>query len=256
MRKYPIVSSNGEVFNASNIGVNHTAVGTFIGGMASSYNKEFDNEDEVCLESGLGDIRYCKIGDIKEAYQILKEEIIAKKPHNIDDYAECVQKTVMRYFGDFSNIKNRLSFFPSEEDINGNIEIGKVSDLAHKNAAMCVERAMLAQNLLMEIGINSFFKASGVIINGKLDAHAYNLVNHDGKCYIFDVTIPTIRSDKISPLVSEIPQEVFDKLSKPNQDIGISVELDHFNPLQNKEYSVTYDAGRKEVYQVENVKVK
>lgn len=249
MRKYQITSSNGEIYTMSHIGVNHTANGLFIGGNISSYNKEFDNEDEVCLESGLDDIRYCKIGDIRETYKILKEEILSKRPHNVEDYSECVQRTINRYFGDFSKVKTRLSYYPCEDD---NKEIGKVSDLAHKNAAMCVERAMVAQNLLMEIGIKSTFKMSGVIINGNVDAHAYNIISHDGKYYIFDVTIPTIRNDRLSPLICEIPKEVYDKIIKPNQDIGISVEVSHYNPLQKKDYNIIYDAGRKDIYEKES----
>ena len=249
MRKYPIVSSNGEIYNVNHIGANHTAVGSTIGGNASSYGKAFDSLDEVCLESGMGDIRHCVIGDIKEAYIILREEIRAKQPRSILDYALCVQNTILKYFGDYSSVKKRLSFFPSDEDIEyDGKEMGKVSDLAHKNAAMCVERAMLAQNLLIEIGIKSIYKISGVIVNGKPDAHAYNLVSHDGKYYIFDATIPTINMDKISPIICEISKEVFDKLSKPNCDIGVSVSIEHFNPLQNKDYSITYDAGRDESY--------
>lgn len=249
MRKYQMTRANGELFTVSHIGVNHTATNSIIGGTASSYDKSFDELDEVSLENGIGDIAYCTIGNIKEAYIILKEEIKAKQPSNIFKYAECVQNTVLRYFGDFSKTSKRLSYFPSDEDVYYNSKkMGCVSDLAHKNAAMCVERAMLSQNLLIELGIKSIYKASGVIINGKPDVHAFNLISHGGKYYIFDATIPTVREAKISPIICEIPKEVFDKLSKPNSDIGISVETEHFNPLQNKDYSIIYDAGREDIY--------
>ncbi len=248
MKKYPLLN-NGNTFYASYIGVNHTAINTVISNHASSYDKEFDNSDYVCIESGIGEIRHCTIGDISEAYKILKNEIVTKNPQNLEEYCVCVEETVLKYFGDFTNVKDRLSYFPSEEDIElFGIKMGCISDIAHKNAAMCIERAMLSHNLLLEIGIKSIFKASGVILNGKPDAHAYNLINHDGKYYLFDATIPTVRNDQISPLICEIPKEVFDKISRPESEYGISIPVSHYNPLQSRDYEITYDAKRSETY--------
>lgn len=250
MRKYRVKRSNGEYVYMSHIGINH-AVGVSFGGLASSYNGVFDEEDNVNIESGIDDIRYCTIGDIKEAYEILKDSLINRKPKNFLEYSLCVEEAVLRYFGDYSNTKNRLSFFPDDEEvtIDGKKQ-GKVSDLAHQNAAMCVERAMLSQNLLKTLGIDSTYKASGIINNGKNEGHAYNLVAHDGKYYIFDATIPTICDNEISPIICEIPEDVYEKISNPSQDIGISVHVSHYNPLQKKDYDITYDAGRKEVYEI------
>ena len=249
MRTYPITLSNGDTINVSHIGINHTASGITISNNASTYNREFDNNDEVCIDADANSIRYCIIGDIKEAYQILRNEIFAKKPQSIYEYTLCIENTIVRCFGDFSKSKNRLFSFPTEKDvISGKKNIGKVSDLFHKNMAFGVERAMLAQNLLIETGIKSTFKASSTIVNDKLINHAYNLISQDGKFYIFDATFPSIINDKVCPLICEIPEEVYNKISNPNSDIGISVNVTHFNPLQNMEYNITYDAEREEVY--------
>lgn len=257
MGKYPIKLEDGSVFNVSHIGVNHTSLNSMIGGLASSYDGSFTDEDEVNIESEIGDYRYCVIGDVKEAYQMFKEILLKEKPQTIFEYAECIQKVILNYFGDYSNTQNRLTFFPDEDSIEYfGLEVGKVSSLAHQNAAMCIERAMLSQNLLKIINVKSFFKASGIIINGKMDAHAYNLIEFDGKYYLFDATIPTLRNDKISPIIGEIPKEVFDQISKPNSDIGISINVNHYNPLQKKDYAITYDAGRKETYSLEDTKTK
>lgn len=249
MRKYDLKVGD-ETFKVYHIGVNHSAVGTFQGGMISSYKEILDNEDEITVESGIGDIRHCIIGDIKEAYEILKDVLISQKPQSFIEHMECVQETILKCFGDYSNIADRLSYFPDDEEIdNYGMEMGKVSDLFHKNAAMCVERAMLSHNLLKSIGIDSTFKMSGFMNNGNPDAHAYNLIAHDGKYYIFDATIPTLRDDIISPIICEIPKDIYDKISNPTSSIGISVHVSHYNPLQKKDYDVTYDAGRNEVYE-------
>ena len=257
MRKYEIILENNKPFYVSHIGVNHTAVGTSIGGVASSYDKAFDNEDYVNVESGIGDIRYCTIGDISDAYKMLKDAIISKMPRDLLEYSLCVQQVVLQYFGNFSNIEERLKYFPDHEEVSyDGKKTGCLSDLIHKNAAMCIERAMLSQNLLFEIGIKSYFKASGIMLNGKPDNHAYNLIDNDGKYYIFDATIPTIVNGEICPLICEIPKKVFEELKRPEIDRGISVEVRHYNPLQQADYEIIYDAGRKEKYTIENTYTK
>ena len=115
---------------------------------------------------------------------------------------------------------------------------------------------MLSQNLLIELGIKSIYKASGTIIDGKECVHAYNLISHDGKYYIFDATIPTVDNDKLSPIICEIPEDVFDILSNPNGNIGISVEVTHLNPLINADCNITYDAGREDIYKQSKVYTK
>ena len=255
MRKYLTVDKFGEEFYMYHIGVNY-ANGTSFGGKASSYSKKFDNEDEVNIESGIGDIRYAVIGNIKEAYEILKKYLEKEKPSNIYEYSECVQKTILDYFGDYSNTNERLNFFPDVEMIEEGASIGKVSDLAHKNAAMCIERAMTSQNLLKDLGFDVTFKASGIMINGKPDAHAYNLLSYNDKYYLFDATIPTIRDDKISPIIGEIPKDIYEKIKNPSSDIGASIHVVHYNPLKDKEYDITYDSNRKDIYEVERQAVK
>lgn len=244
MKKYKIESTEG-IFYASEIGVNHTADNFHFGGIASSYDGVFDNDDLVLIESGF-DMRYCKIGDIKETFEMLKRKLQDKKPDDFFQCMSCVFAVVFDYFGDYTNIKDRLNYFPESEDVDEK-DYGKVSDLAHKNVAKCVERAMLSQNLLKTLGYNSIFKISGVVINGKNDAHAYNLIQNEDKYYIFDATIPTKDESMISPIICEISKDAFDKIKSPCIDIGISIHVVHYNPLQDKNYDIVYDAGRKEL---------
>ena len=222
-----------------------------IAGFDSSFNGQFGDDDIVGIEADIADNRYCTIGDVREAYEILKNILINNKPETIYEQAECVEEAVLAYFGDYSNTNERLDYFPDEEEVADGKKEGRVSDLAHKNAAMCVERSMLAQNLLKTLGIDTTYKMSGIFINGKNDSHAYNLISHDGKYYLFDVTIPTLKDDKICPIICEIPKDVYDKISNPASHIGESIHVCHYNPLQKKDYDIVYDAGRKELYETE-----
>lgn len=228
------------------IGAHHAVRGFYIGGVVSSYQGRFENDDVVILQSGLDDIRKTRLGNVKEAYEILKEILLERRPQTFFEKCECVMETVNRYFGDYSNVKNRLSYYPTDDEEKGD---GEVANLAHQNAGICVERSMLSQNLLKELGIDSTYKEAGFINNdGKNDAHAFNLVVNDGKYYIYDSTQPTLRNGVISPIVAEIPKEVYDEIIEPRNNNGISVRVSHYNPMTDKDYDVIYDAHWDRLY--------
>lgn len=229
------------------IGINHIA-GGMSGWIDSSFNEEFKDQ-EVLIGNGM-DITPCQIGDVTDAYKLLKEKIEKKNPNDFYELAVIILETVQDYFGDYSNIKNRMNNYHDLDELNYyHLEPGKVSSLKKDNSAMCVERAMLSQNLLKILGINSFYKASGIIKDGKIEGHAYNLVEYNEKHFVFDTAIPTLMDDKISPIVAEIPKEVFDKISSNKSDIGYSVSVSHFNPLRNTFVDITYDEGRKDIFE-------
>ncbi len=254
--KYIMYNKDGKECKASSIGANHSANGMRMGGYISSYSEMIDNQDVINIENGIGDIRIAKLGDISEAYEILKKIVDEKKPQDFFEYCECVQETVNNYFGDYSNVSSRLDYYPSEDEIENIQDRGSISDLAHKNAATCVERAVLSHNLLKLNGFDSTLKYSGMVCNErKNEVHAYNLVKNGDKCYIFDSTQPTLRGDVVSPIICEIPKEVYNEIKKPI-DGGYSVIVSHYNPLMNKDYNVIYDAGRPNIYQVVNKDVK
>ena len=250
MREYQVKVNDGSIFKAAHIGLNHCANGKTYDGVISSYNRFFDDSDVVNMVDVKGDIRHGIIGDITEAYKILREEISSREPRHPMEYIKCIEKTIMLYFGYQSNSVKRLDHFPSDNNKKGK-PIGKVSDLAHKNIAMSIERAMVAQNLLVDSSVETYFKISGVIINGKEDVHAYNIIKIDGKYYIFDATIPNISNYELNPIVCEIPEEVYLKMISPLSNIGYSVQVSHINPVNNQEYNIIYDAGREDIYQVD-----
>ena len=230
---------------AKYIGANHIH-GTWLGGIDSSFSGVFQDE-QVLIGSGL-DYTPCIIGDISDIYIMFGRNVAERQPHTFEDYAICMMKTIQDYFGDYSNIDIRMNNYPDTDYIEDGIPIGKVSDLKGKNAAMCVERAMVAQNLLRLLGINSFYKCSGILKNGNKEVHSYNLVEFDGKHYIFDATMPTLKDEEVSPLVAEIPEEVFLESVKSRTREGMSVEVSHYNPLRSEDINVVYDAGRKIKY--------
>ena len=220
--------------------------GTWFGGIDSSFGGVFQDE-QVLIGSGL-DYTPCIIGDISDIYIMFGRNVAERQPHTFEDYSVCIFKTIQEYFGDYSNISERMDNYPDTDFISDGIPIGKVSNLKGKNSAMCVERAMVAQNLLKLLGINSYYKCSGILKNGNKEVHSYNVVEVQGKYYIFDATMPTVKDEEISPIVAEISQEVFEELIQIRTREGISVEVSHFNPLRDEDINVVYDAGRNRRY--------
>jgi len=178
------------------------------------------------------------------------------KIENIDTtdiYAisDVIIETVNDYFNGYANIDQRMKYYKTR-DFEKPGE-NKISNLKGTGAAMCVERAAVTQNLLTLLGINSFFKTSGIINNNEKEVHSYNIIEHNNKYYIFDTSIPNLINGKPSPLIAEIDKEAFDLLSYPLADQGISVTVSHYNPYTNKNITITYDAARDKQIEVSSI---
>lgn len=233
------------------IGCNYSN-GIYYGGCLSSFNGTFTNE-EVMIENGIGDIVTAKIGDITDAYEILKRKIMENNKNNFYDICHLIYVTIDEYFNGIENISKRIEYY-TPEDEEGH-ENNKISNLKGSGAAMCVERSMLAQNLLKSLNINSYYKCSGIIKNESKEIHSYNLIEYNNNYYIFDSSIPTIKNGVITPLITNIPKEVFNKIISPEQSIGYSIKVSHYNPLRDTDVTITYDSGRKDLYEIDNSKI-
>ena len=160
------------------IGANFTN-GIIHGGYLSSFNGSF-NKELIGIETGL-DIVNAKIGDIKDAYELLKSKISNIDSTDIFELSFVVLETVNEFFNGFDNIDARMDYYyPEDFDESKN---NRISNLKGTGAAMCVERSALAQNLLKSLGINSFFKTSGIIKNSNKEVHSYNIIEFNNKYY-------------------------------------------------------------------------
>lgn len=228
------------------IGANFTH-GFIRGGYLSSFNGSF-NDELIGIESGLGDIVNAKMGDIKDAYELLQIKINNIDSTDIYEISRVVLETVNEFFGGFNNIAKRMDYYyPDDFDESKD---NKISNLKGSGAAMCVERAALAQYLLKVLGVNSLYKTSGIVKNNNNEIHSYNLIAYDNKYYIFDPSIPNLINNQINPLIAEIDKETFTLLSAPISDIGISVTVMHYNPYRNINVTITYDSHRKRSIEV------
>ena len=104
--------------------------------------------------------------------------LIGGKVDNLDRAANLVYYFIRKYFGLDGDEKEREKLFM------GNIEPFSIDMFRGKNAAVCAERAAVAQNLFSLLGIESYY------IVGQLDGinHAFNVINYNDNYYLYDAS--------------------------------------------------------------------
>lgn len=220
------------------------------GGISANQHFISDNIGLVVTGGAGTEMMYLSVDDTREAFKILIDKVKKTQSLGFPDLMKIVYDTTVEYFGDTSEaLPNRLNYYEKLLDIIPEDEklIGKISDFKGKNMAACVERAALAQNLMKFLGIDSTYKASQITNDGKREGHAYNLVSHNGKYYIFDATIPKVeKNGSITPIVTEISHTTYEKLVKklPKED-NISVRV-QYDSIRGKR-KIHYNSWSKEV---------
>lgn len=147
---------------------------------------------ETIIDNG-GSYYYIKNNDY--IYEFINE----LRENNITDENKILKSIyyfLNKYFGIDGDEERRLDIF--NQNTNGN-DYPDISVLKGKNAAMCSERAAIAQNLFSFLGIESYY------ISGKIDTrkeqgeHAFNIIKYNGKTVIYDATrdVPLYKGDKI-----------------------------------------------------------
>jgi len=205
-----------------------------------SSTNQFLKEQFVIMEADLFDIRNEVIGNVDDAYLGLINKIKTEEIFDFEILCRLVSETVNEYFGLGYDFEKRIEIFKSTDEVSAT----PISLIKGKNIAMCTERAMLSQNLLKFIGIDSTLKISQVNNNGYKDIHAYNIVRNKDSYYIFDATNPKIDGSEITPLITEITRIAYDLISKPLPDIGASIEVTYQTPRRDVPSNFTYDQDR------------
>jgi len=259
---YYLLDENGLVVDTKrSIGLNRFNDLSF-GEAFSYYNGKLDITDKVYLDNPLGEQRIALIGDLTKIFQTLKHAVSKNKDNEFVDVCASIIEALNDYFGITVIEEEKYNYFPTEEEVSsGNVARGKVSDLEKKNAATSFIRAMASQNILKTLGYDSGIKISMININGHEEVHAYNVVSHNDKYYIFDSSIPTLIEERINPIVCEIPKEVYNSLiypcaNYPNNITPYAIRVSHYNPFPCEKTEVIYDSLNSKIYDVNNNKNK
>lgn len=147
-------------------------------------------------------------------YQIRNDDYIYEfvdllKRYNIKDLKgtlNAIYNYIGYYFGkDGSEDKRR-------EILNSNATAGAPADISclrNQNAALCSERAALAQNLFSFIGVESYYITGEVGSKNGKGSHAFNVLKYNDKMFLYDSAfeVPCYDNDKLvgyRPFLSEL----------------------------------------------------
>lgn len=100
------------------------------------------------------------------------------------------------YFGKNGDSDLRIAIF-NQNTLDGIIP--DISVLKQRNAAMCSERAAMAQNIFSFLGIESYYITGEIVKNGENVPHAFNIIKYNNRYLIYDATtdVPVYNDDKI-----------------------------------------------------------
>lgn len=94
------------------------------------------------------------------------------------------------------------------------LENNQIGDLKGKNAAECTERAALAQQILSLFGIESYYCMGCVDLEGRQEAHCFNIVRKQNGYALVDYSVPValFNDRKLKtyyPFVGELSNDEF-----------------------------------------------
>ncbi|MBP3255199.1 MAG: hypothetical protein J6M60_01735 [Clostridia bacterium] len=120
--------------------------------------------------------------------EYLYEFMMLLKKHNMTEIGDAVRNLssyLDYYFGKNGNEDIRRQIL--NENIDGD-NYHDISILKGKNAAMCAERAAMAQNIFSFLGIESYYISGDIEVGEQKGPHAYNIIKLDEKMFLYDST--------------------------------------------------------------------
>lgn len=151
--------------------------------------------------------------DDESAYELLFDNVKASEnlmqkngKYNAENLCKLVQKTVFDYYGtgrpnDIYRTFVYRNAYNKETDVS-------VKSFCGTGNSMCLERASLAHNYFLLLGVQDTLVSSDIIINGEKDLHTFNVVEIDGKKYIFDLVCSKILNEKMpNPIMKNLSED-------------------------------------------------
>ena len=174
---------------------------------------------DVQITGGMvDDIQYYYVDNTCEVFENFANKVQQSKTNSIEELLKYVSSTIFEYIGGIEvdgNINDRLSHLQEGEN-------SKLSSFKGSKNAWCMERAVMAHQIFSMLGIESELVISPIWLDEKkkkdgtmkTEQHAFNLIRHKGKTYLFDSTLIDFSKsfDEQTSIVEVLPSDVFDTL--------------------------------------------
>ena len=174
---------------------------------------------EIFIFSGLGDVYSYFFDATTEICDSLSRKINIQKPQNFEELSKLITTTIFEYIGGAEvsgTTSDRLSHLTNQDELDKN-EKNYISAFKGTQNAWCIERACIAHQLFKFLGFESELVISPIIVDGRREHHAFNLIKLDDRVVMYDATM--LDYSKNSPsesciVFNNLPLSSFDKLQE------------------------------------------
>ena len=178
------------------------------------------SKNEIQISGGIYDCgiySYC-VDNTCDIFKEFAQNVQKNKLDSINDVLKAVSQTIFEYVGGLEvqgNLSDRLSHLQNDE-------VGRLSSFKGSKNAWCMERAVMAHQIFSMLGMESELVISPIWLDEKkrkdgsmrTEQHAFNLIRHNGKTYLFDATLIDFSKsfEEQTSIVEVLPSETFDSL--------------------------------------------
>ena len=210
-------------------------------------NRCFFTEDrhKIYIGCGIGD-QFCYYCDANEdLLSMFIQEVKNKQIKTREELCKTVSKVVSDYYGGIDTLgttKDRLSHIKCDDDLDlDNNEKNYLSSFKGTQNAWCVERAIATHQLFLMLGAESEIVDTDVIVDGKTENHALNMVRIGGQTLLIDNAMIDYKqleesNGEYSGIVQILPPESFDTFE--------GVEERRFFGKEGQERSCVYSSKK------------
>ena len=176
--------------------------------------------------------------DFRNSISFLVKYIRNKNIQDMYSFFKMITNFNISYFGLISKGDVRDDFLnsriPSDIDDNGYFRIVdtfSIEDFKGKGIGMCTEFSTVTNIVLSLFGVDCYYVCGDYFINGKQDAHAYNILHLSDGYYILDTSNPHCMYNSSGKLVhcantiKKINDDEFESLINE----GSNIEVPMFN---------------------------
>ncbi len=157
-----------------------------------AYRYTLDSEKtEIYINGGFDEGISYYFDATEELCKSLTKKIKSHKVQNFEELSKLVAETIFEYIGGAEvsgTASDRLTHLVTQDKLADD-EKNYISAFKGTQHAWCFERASMAHQLFKFLGYECELAISPLIVDGKSDLHAFNLIKLNDRVVLFDATM-------------------------------------------------------------------